>query len=161
MSVVIACSLKISHLCRTWGSHSCGYEEFYLLGYNAVQRVKNLPTFRRNISPPSLESKNKPSSACHMFSRLFLARLILLSWRWRRHVPPKRWLTFNGLHGVISQKIELLILHVLTKYENEYFPRNKMIFVTLSEVTGMETYKPGIRSHKQRKLGWKRRTKIP
>jgi hypothetical protein len=21
---------------RTWGSHSCGYEEFYLLEYNAV-----------------------------------------------------------------------------------------------------------------------------
>jgi hypothetical protein len=28
------------------------------------------------------------------------------TWRWRRHVPPKRWLTFNGLHGVISQKID-------------------------------------------------------
>jgi hypothetical protein len=24
-------------------------------------------------------------------------------------VPPKRWMTFNGLHGVISQKIELFI----------------------------------------------------
>jgi nitrate reductase gamma subunit len=28
-------------------------------------------------------------------------------WRWRRHVPPKRRLTFNGLRGVISQKVEL------------------------------------------------------
>jgi hypothetical protein len=27
-------------------------------------------------------------------------------WRWRRHVPPKRLLTFIGLHGVIYQKIE-------------------------------------------------------
>jgi hypothetical protein len=36
-----------------------------------------------------------------------LARVILLLWRWRRQVPPKRQLTFNGLHGVISQKIVL------------------------------------------------------
>jgi hypothetical protein len=33
------------------------------------------------------------------------ARLILRRWRWRRYVPPKRRLTFNRLHGVISQKI--------------------------------------------------------
>jgi hypothetical protein len=32
----------------------------------------------------------------------FLARLILLTWRCRRHVPPKHLLTFNGLHAVIS-----------------------------------------------------------
>jgi hypothetical protein len=25
-------------------------------------------------------------------------------WRWRRYVPPKRRLTLNGLHGVISQE---------------------------------------------------------
>jgi hypothetical protein len=37
----------------------------------------------------------------------FLAWLILWPWRWTRYVPPKRWLTFSGLHGVISQKIEL------------------------------------------------------
>jgi hypothetical protein len=29
----------------------------------------------------------------------------LRPWRWRRYVPPKRRLTFNGLHGVTSQKI--------------------------------------------------------
>jgi hypothetical protein len=46
-------------------------------------------------------------SACHMLSRWFLARLILRPRRWRRYVPPKRRLTFNGLHGVISQKIVL------------------------------------------------------
>jgi hypothetical protein len=28
-------------------------------------------------------------------------------WRWRRYVPPKRRLTLNGLHGVISQKVAL------------------------------------------------------
>jgi hypothetical protein len=39
----------------------------------------------------------------------FLAWLILGPRRWRRHVPPKRRLTFNGLQGVISQKILLFI----------------------------------------------------
>jgi hypothetical protein len=35
-------------------------------------------------------------------SRWFLVRLILRPWRWG-HVPPKRRLTFNGLHGIISE----------------------------------------------------------
>jgi hypothetical protein len=30
-------------------------------------------------------------------------------WRWRRHFPPKRLLTFNGLHGDIFQKTTLQI----------------------------------------------------
>jgi hypothetical protein len=30
-------------------------------------------------------------------------------WRWRLHVPPKRRLAFNKLHGVMSQKVELFI----------------------------------------------------
>jgi hypothetical protein len=32
-----------------------------------------------------------------------------LPWRWRRYIPPKCWLIFNGLHGVIFQNIELFI----------------------------------------------------
>jgi hypothetical protein len=35
----------------------------------------------------------------------FLPRRILRPWRWRRCVPLKRRLTFNGLHGILSQKI--------------------------------------------------------
>jgi hypothetical protein len=35
-------------------------------------------------------------------------RLILRPWRWCQHVPPKRRLIFNGLHGVISRKLGLL-----------------------------------------------------
>jgi hypothetical protein len=31
--------------------------------------------------------------------------LIFWPWKWRRHVPPKRGFTFNGLHGVTSQKM--------------------------------------------------------
>jgi hypothetical protein len=41
------------------------------------------------------------------WNTFFLARLIVRPWRWRWHVLPKLRLTFNGLHGVISQKIEL------------------------------------------------------
>jgi hypothetical protein len=37
----------------------------------------------------------------------FLACLTLHPWGWRRHVPRKRRLTLNGLHGVISQEIVL------------------------------------------------------
>jgi hypothetical protein len=39
--------------------------------------------------------------------------LIIQPWRWRRHIPPKRQLTFNGLQNVISQKIELFTNWVL------------------------------------------------
>jgi hypothetical protein len=46
-------------------------------------------------------------------SRCFIAWLIRRPWRWRQHVPSKRWLTFNGLHGVISQMIELFLLSLL------------------------------------------------
>jgi hypothetical protein len=42
--------------------------------------------------------------ACHCLLASFLLNLFLRPWRWRRYVPPKRRLTLNGLHGVISQK---------------------------------------------------------
>jgi hypothetical protein len=38
---------------------------------------------------------------------LFLAWFILRHWRWRRHVPLRRWLIFNGLHDVILPKMEV------------------------------------------------------
>jgi hypothetical protein len=41
------------------------------------------------------------------------ANLTLRHWRWSRYVPPKLRLTFTGLHGVIAQKIQLLITTVL------------------------------------------------
>jgi hypothetical protein len=34
---------------------------------------------------------------------------ILRPWRWRRNVPPKLRLTFNGLHSIVSKKIWLFI----------------------------------------------------
>jgi hypothetical protein len=39
----------------------------------------------------------------------FLAWIVFRPSRWRRHVSPKIVLTFNGLHGIISQKIELFV----------------------------------------------------
>jgi hypothetical protein len=39
----------------------------------------------------------------------FIAWLILRPRRWRRYSHPKRWLTFDGPHGVISKKLELFI----------------------------------------------------
>jgi hypothetical protein len=53
----------------------------------------------------------------------FLVRLILRPWRWRRHVPPKHRLIFNGLHDVISQKIEFFIL-ILSPPLNLGFPED-------------------------------------
>jgi hypothetical protein len=50
----------------------------------------------------------------------FLAWLIFRPRRWRRHVPPKRRLTFNELHGVISQKIVLLVHS--SSYIHSLFP---------------------------------------
>jgi hypothetical protein len=41
------------------------------------------------------------------FTLVSLLNLFFRPWRWRRYVPPKRRLTLNGLHGVISQEIVL------------------------------------------------------
>jgi hypothetical protein len=78
----------------------------WILGYNAVYFVESQPTFRRNISPQSSGSKEKfllPPATW------FLARLIPWPRKWRECFSPKRRLTFNGLHGVISQNVVLLI----------------------------------------------------
>jgi hypothetical protein len=64
---------------RNLGSHSGCYEEFYLLEYNAVY--------------------------CYLLRTGFFASLILRPWGWWGHVPLKRRLPFNRLHGVIFQKI--------------------------------------------------------
>jgi hypothetical protein len=40
-------------------------------------------------------------------SSRFLVWLTIRHWRWKRHVPPKRLLTFKGLQYVTSQKTEI------------------------------------------------------
>jgi hypothetical protein len=64
--------LPILSSCRIWGSHSSGYEEFYIVGYNVVYSVENQPVFRRNISPQSSGSKNKPSKKAAELAILFM-----------------------------------------------------------------------------------------
>jgi hypothetical protein len=47
----------------------------------------------------------------------FFAWLILRPWKWWRHIPPKRWLIFSGLHVVISHKIgffKIIVLYIVT-----------------------------------------------
>jgi hypothetical protein len=39
--------------------------------------------------------------------------LQLRPWRWRQYIPPRYQLTFTGLHGVISQKIEFFTVKVI------------------------------------------------
>jgi hypothetical protein len=65
-------------------------------------------------------------SACHLLSRWFLAWLIFRPWRWRRYVPPKRPLTLNRLHGVISQKM------VLFKIWTRHFPNTNQKYYHVS-----------------------------
>jgi hypothetical protein len=47
---------------------------------------------------------------------LFLTCIILRTWRWRWHVPPKHRLTFNGLHALLSQKIQLFKLRIIQQF---------------------------------------------
>jgi hypothetical protein len=56
--IVITMQISVL-LCRTWGSPSGGYEEAYLLWYNAVWSVDSQLTFRRNMS--SSGSRNNPN----------------------------------------------------------------------------------------------------
>jgi hypothetical protein len=94
---------------RIWGSHIGDYEQFYLLRYNAAQSVENQRMFRRNIPPPSSGWKNEPVRNQHE-ARSQPAWFILGPWIWKRHVPPKRRVIFNGLHGDMSQKKDLFII---------------------------------------------------
>jgi hypothetical protein len=71
--------------------------------------------FRGTCRPPSSGSKNKPSTrnqreaASYVIHAGFVLGLFFDTEDQGRHVPLKRWLTFNRLHGIISQKIELYI----------------------------------------------------
>jgi hypothetical protein len=54
-------------------------------------------------------------SLCLLLSRWYFFRPIR-PWKWKRYIPPKGRLTFNGLHGVISQKTVLFHILVSSYY---------------------------------------------
>jgi hypothetical protein len=56
---------------------------------------------------------------CLHLQGYFPAWLILRPWRWRRYVPPKCRLTLNGLHGVIFQKMVLLIYQPVRFFDDQ------------------------------------------
>jgi hypothetical protein len=58
------------------------------------------------MSPPSSGTKNKPTRNQREASSKQSPEM-------EATFPPKRRLTFNGLHGVISQRIELFIISAL------------------------------------------------
>jgi hypothetical protein len=97
---------------------------------------ENQPTFRSNMSSPSSGSKSNPNS--YLLSRWLLAWFILRPAGWRRNVPPKRRLTFNGLHGVISQKIELSFRFIFTSSTRNFFSRFINICLFFSLITCFE-----------------------
>jgi hypothetical protein len=63
--------------------------------------LKNSPTFRSNISIDSISMDGEYERSQYEAGNM---QCKLRSWRWRRHVPPKRQLTSNGLHGIIFYK---------------------------------------------------------
>jgi hypothetical protein len=59
--------------------------------------------------PKYLGIEHSECFACHLLTRWYLACLIPTPWGWKWYFLPKRLLTFNGLHGVISQKLVLFV----------------------------------------------------
>jgi hypothetical protein len=84
-----------------WATRSSGYEEFCLLGCNAVQSVESQVPFRKTIWPPSSGS-NKHDTSVKAGDKHLLA--LIQPWKWRQYVPPKCWLTFSRLHVIRSKK---------------------------------------------------------
>jgi hypothetical protein len=114
-----------------------------------MKSTENQRTFRRNsasvcqdriisLARSQLESRWQAETACHLLSRWYLARRIR-PWRWRRYIPPKRLLIFNGLHGVLSQKtilFECMIFNVLTEVTAQI-----TVLLTVTPCTLVNIYK--------------------
>jgi hypothetical protein len=77
------CAFRIERVC---GSHTCDYEEYYLLGCNDVYFCRNPPTFRSNILPPSSE----PNSKLNKKSTITMRHTELDLYRTARRYNPKR-----------------------------------------------------------------------
>jgi hypothetical protein len=92
-------------------------------------------TYRLHPQVVIISRERYKSSVCHLLSRWFLARVILRPWSCMRYVPPKRRLTFKGIHGVISQKILVFIaysFHIRTRPRYTYWTEMWLHSVTLA-----------------------------
>jgi hypothetical protein len=68
--------------------------------FASIFRIENKGNEETNIKQVSRRGLCLiPTSCC------ILVKFILLTWRWKRYVPPKLQLTFNGLYGVISTAV--------------------------------------------------------
>jgi hypothetical protein len=104
------CRLK-----ATWAQSSPSQHTYWCRTvFGVLYQLFQLPQKRKllGVKPCGLLKVNQ------QFARIFrlhiqgrrisqTSRFILRPWRYRRHVPLKRPLSFNGLHGVVPQKIEL------------------------------------------------------
>jgi hypothetical protein len=72
-----------------------------LVGCNAVWTCRWIPTFRRNILPPSSEGLHPWRCRQYILPKGL--------WRWRQYVPPKRCQPTSA-HGVITHRTNVYIL---------------------------------------------------
>jgi hypothetical protein len=72
------------------------------------------------------ETRMKRVASSLHASCCLLAWLILLQWKWRQHVLPKRLWTFDRLHGLMSQKLEPFIT---TAVKTSHPAKKQRIFV--------------------------------
>jgi hypothetical protein len=84
---------------RIRGFHSSSYEEFSRLGYNVMSSFESQPTLWGNVHP----------SCCLLHPGFLLGLGIFSGPEDGGDGPPKHRLTFRGLRGVISKKLELFI----------------------------------------------------
>jgi hypothetical protein len=91
-------------VCRIWGSPGGGHEEFCRLGYEPCTPLEVSRLFGVMCRLHLLGRRISQAISTCYYDVLLFGWFILRPWRLRLRVPPKRQLTFNGLHGVIFQK---------------------------------------------------------
>jgi hypothetical protein len=80
-----------------------------LLAIHSLTHYFYVPAVTQKMISDPARRRSIANAGCCLHAG-FLLNLFFQSWRWRRYVLPKRRLTLYGLHGVISQKMVLLIL---------------------------------------------------
>jgi hypothetical protein len=86
-----------------------GTYRLHLQGGNIRERGTNVSRWLQSVFWDITTYSSLQVNRCSA-SYWFLLWLIIRPWRRVRHVPPKRPLTFNGLHGVISLNIRLFLV---------------------------------------------------